>query len=291
MSLSHQDAKATLAQGMPQLSAAESLYLRAVGFLESYYGTQGSWTGTNNWGALTGSGDAGSISHNDQRPGPDGPVSYTTKFRRYSTPLRGAAGLAGTLLKPVTAAAIKRGIIMEAAAAQYAYGYYTGLSTSKTANILSYARGLERTIRTICDATGEANPFVIGVDPLSAWRTVTRRPGDSETSIVPGLFRADKKAELVALGGAALPMSSPVVAQTTSRVFALVETTGKGHPSSAYSTTSYGDRGWAGWSKNDTSPNSRHYSLIEVTDKALPPATFVTITYHNGTWSPWRTLS
>lgn len=87
-------------------------------------------TGSNNWGAIQGSGDAGSFMHVDHRA--DG-TPYVNPYRKYSTPEKGFADVArivlgGGLRKQAGAAAIKaainKGNLRQAVTEQRANGYF-----------------------------------------------------------------------------------------------------------------------------------------------------------------------
>lgn len=108
-------------------------YALTVARGEGYYGLgwgSGAGAGSNNWGAVQGTGDAGYFEHIDHHA--DG-SEYTTKFKKYSTPEKGFADMARILFgggirgsagaKEITKA-IKSGKLKDAVYAQRANGYY-----------------------------------------------------------------------------------------------------------------------------------------------------------------------
>jgi hypothetical protein len=255
----HIAAKAVVERALPGTPASESLYLRAVAAHENGYGTTGSWGGSNNWGCLTGSGDLGSIDHADSRPNKDGTnTTYVTKFRKYSTPERGAIGLAGTLFKRLTRAAILKGDLLAAAAAQYGYGYYTGYSTNSALAVASYARSLQGHIATIRAATGEADQFGTPAATESAvrdaWARLLRGSPSLGASLSSGVLRAipddeqSKLATAYSLGGVINQVTPPLTPATTPDVhYGLVDLkSGRQVATTAYNPNT---STWKGWSR------------------------------------------
>lgn len=163
------------------LTAAESLYLRMVGnseggYGEGWYPSQDTITlsqahgltgfeglGSNNWGAEIGTGDAGSFRHVDRDA--DGKV-YVASFRKWSTPAAGARSLAATLLKPNVKAALAKGDLNAAVAAQIEVNHYTGNPPATPKSV--YLARLKNSLQSILSATGEPNPFggTMNTDPL-----------------------------------------------------------------------------------------------------------------------------
>jgi hypothetical protein len=82
-------------------------------------GTEGA--GSNNWGAIQGSGSAGSFPHLDHHANGS---PYKGTFKKYLTPIEGAADSARILLKPNVRAAIAAGNLHDAVYAQHANGYF-----------------------------------------------------------------------------------------------------------------------------------------------------------------------
>lgn len=107
----------------PNMPEEQRQYTLAVARGEGYYGK--GWTGegasSNNWGAVQGTGDAGSFPHIDHHA--DG-KPYTGKFKKYSTPEAGFLDMAHVLLKPNVQAALKTGNLHDAVFAQHSNGYF-----------------------------------------------------------------------------------------------------------------------------------------------------------------------
>lgn len=110
----------------PDMPEAYRQYSLAVARGEGFYG-QG-WgsdpatgAGSNNWGAVQGSGDAGSFQHLDHHA--DG-SAYTTAFKKYSTPQAGFLDMASILLKPNVKAALDTGSLHDAVFAQHDNRYF-----------------------------------------------------------------------------------------------------------------------------------------------------------------------
>lgn len=110
-------------RALPNLSEAERQYALAVARGEGFYGKgwTGAGVGSNNWGAVQGTGDAGSFQHLDHHA--DG-TPYTTAFKRYSTPEKGFADMAAILLKPNVKAALAKGNLHDAVFSQHANRYF-----------------------------------------------------------------------------------------------------------------------------------------------------------------------
>jgi peptidoglycan hydrolase-like protein with peptidoglycan-binding domain len=107
----------------PNMSEAERQYAVTVARGEGGYGK--AWTGdgagSNNWGAVQGTGDAGAFQHIDRHA--DG-TQYTTNFKRYSTPEAGFLDMAKILLKPNVQSALKKGNLHDAVYAQHSNRYF-----------------------------------------------------------------------------------------------------------------------------------------------------------------------
>lgn len=110
----------------PNMSEAERQYTIAVARGEGRYGK--GWgsdpergAGSNNWGAVQGTGDAGAFQHIDHHA--DG-TQYTTNFKKYSTPEAGFLDMARILLKPNVQAALKKGNLHDAVYAQHSNRYF-----------------------------------------------------------------------------------------------------------------------------------------------------------------------
>lgn len=139
---------------LPGLTPPEQQYLLTVARGEGFYGL--GWgnpnkrtvelserfgidpragVGSNNWGAVQGSGSAGSFPHVDHgwrnpdgtpwnRIGPKVWLPYVAQYRKEATRLLGAANTARVLLKPNVRAALNSGNLMGAVEAQAANRYF-----------------------------------------------------------------------------------------------------------------------------------------------------------------------
>jgi hypothetical protein len=107
----------------PNMPEEQRQYTLAVARGEGRYGK--GWTGegasSNNWGAVQGTGDAGSFPHIDHHA--DG-TPYTGKFKKYSSPEAGFLDMAHILLKPNVQTALKTGNLHDAVFAQHSNGYF-----------------------------------------------------------------------------------------------------------------------------------------------------------------------
>lgn len=184
--------KQLLDSGLPSIEPEERLAVRGVCDLETGYGTW--WgsdpargAGSNNMGSVTdphyvnhaAKGEpptppnAHQFLHEDSRPDPKNPnvlIHYVTAFKKYDTPLDGMIDVALTMLKQNTRNAIKTRVVRNISAAMHANVYYTGVENTADKNINVHARKLFKCIAAACAATGEENPFTLGVadtDPPS----------------------------------------------------------------------------------------------------------------------------
>lgn len=168
--MNHLEAK--LAADSIGLTPDESLAVRLVAWHETKYAKawKGDGAGSNNMGAVTGKGDAGSFRHGDSRNDGGGVIQYTTDFARYSTPAAGLRGLARVMIdNELVRQAIRAQDIRAIAHAMYVDSYYTGINPrSKTAegrrelalpgdaaNVDAYTSALMNAYVAITAATGE----------------------------------------------------------------------------------------------------------------------------------------
>ena len=130
---------------LPGLTPAEQQYLVTVARGEGFYGL--GWgspnaktiadsavlgidpkagVGSNNWGAVQGTGNAGSFPHVDYHAAgpPNFGAPYLGTFRKYATSQDGAADVAKVLLKANVRAAIAQGDLHGAVYAQHANRYF-----------------------------------------------------------------------------------------------------------------------------------------------------------------------
>lgn len=90
--------------------------------LSATYGLRGDeGAGSNNWGAVQGSGSGGSFPHVDHHA--DG-SPYVNPYKRYKTPEEGFLDMARILLKPNVKEALKKGDIKAAVFTQHANKYF-----------------------------------------------------------------------------------------------------------------------------------------------------------------------
>ncbi len=95
---------------------------RGEGFFGNGWGSDPALgAGSNNWGAVQGTGDAGAFQHIDHHA--DG-TQYTTNFKRYSTPQAGFLDMARILLKDNVKAALDKGNLHDAVFAQHSNRYF-----------------------------------------------------------------------------------------------------------------------------------------------------------------------
>lgn len=130
----------SVVSSLPGLSPEERQYVMTIARGEGFYGL--GWgtpkaatrakaeelgidplagIGSHNWGAIQGTGPAGSFPHVDHRA--DG-TPYIGQFRKYNTDQEGAADLARVLLKANVRQALSRGSLREAVFAQHANRYF-----------------------------------------------------------------------------------------------------------------------------------------------------------------------
>lgn len=159
--MNHLQAKA-LVDSLIKILPEESLVIRGISLLETGYGNwTGEGAGSNNMGAVTGVGPAGSFQHKDSKPdGMGGVIEYVTSFRKYVTPLQGFTDVRNIALKPNVRTAIQTGSLRGVSAAMFANHYYTGVQSTPDANINAHAKRLIQCITDITVATGEPNPFM-----------------------------------------------------------------------------------------------------------------------------------
>jgi len=111
----------TAAPTMPEPQRQYTLSVaRGEGLYGKGWGT-GPGAGSNNWGAVQGTGDAGSFQHIDHHA--DG-TAYTTAFKKYSSPQAGFLDMAHILLKPNVIAALDKGNLHDAVYAQHDNRYF-----------------------------------------------------------------------------------------------------------------------------------------------------------------------
>ncbi len=106
----------------------EAQCVQAVAWLESSYGQwRAPGTGSFNFGAIQGKGNAGSFTYNDSHPLPDGSSkTYTTQFKRYASALDGAIDLVRTVYQ----IAGRDRLVLPSAQKGDTFGFSTGLRST-----------------------------------------------------------------------------------------------------------------------------------------------------------------
>jgi hypothetical protein len=107
----------------PSLTEAELQFALTVSRGEGFYGKgwKGEGVGSKNWGAVQGTGPAGSFSNKDHHA--DG-KAYVGKFKRYLTDEQGFLDMARILLKQNVRDALARGSLRDAVFAQHSNRYF-----------------------------------------------------------------------------------------------------------------------------------------------------------------------
>lgn len=148
-------------QSLPNLTPAEQQYLLTVARREGFYGL--GWgnpspktikdsavfnvdpkagAGSNNWGAVQGTGSAGSFPHVDYHANGD---LYLGMFKKYALPEEAAQDVAKILLKANVRAAINRGDLHGAVLAQHDNHYFE-------LNPEAYFSAVSKTYKTLTDS-------------------------------------------------------------------------------------------------------------------------------------------
>lgn len=148
------------------LTAAESLFERAVSRVETEYGSGwgvGAGAGSNNMGATTTvHPDALSFQHKDSINQHGTVEEYTTWFGGWPTAAAGFAGLRDILLKENVRDALAAGSWPGAVFAMYVNGYFKGVHQGGTAegdkaNISDYRKRMAGALKLIARGTGETD--------------------------------------------------------------------------------------------------------------------------------------
>jgi len=165
MGYSDSQAAEIISRALPSASPGERMVVQAISKLESQYGSGwgGAGVGSNNWGAITGTGPAGYFVYKDSRPDPKDPshqITYTTKFRRYNSPEDGAADVGRIALKPNVRDAIERRDLEGVSRAMRENKYYLGFGTKEQA-IKAHAKRMRQLVDKILDNTGAKDPFAL----------------------------------------------------------------------------------------------------------------------------------
>lgn len=132
----------------------------------------------------------------DSRPGSGGPINFTGRFKVYANDDEGAADVVKVGLRENVKQAARAGDLSGVARAMFQNHYFTGTSSSPSANVLAYQNALASAIEKIVNETGEENPFPKGQAP-GASSHGQASPGSSGGSL-PTL-RAGDSGEAVSL--------------------------------------------------------------------------------------------
>lgn len=177
-------------QALPGLSSSEQQYLLAVARGEGFYGL--GWgnpspktiadsltfgidpkagVGSNNWGAVQGTGTAGSFPHVDYHA--DGKM-YLGTFKKYALPQDGASDVARVLLKTNVREALKDGDMHKAVLAQHSNRYFE-------LNPEAYFSAVSKNYKILTDNL-HWNPALKGAAPLPPLSSGPQSSGSSDSS-------------------------------------------------------------------------------------------------------------
>lgn len=220
MIITHVIAKQLLEQGLPTITPEERQAVRGVCSLETGYSMW--WgsdpargAGSNNMGSVTDPHyvnhepkgmpptppNARQFLHEDSRPDPKNPnviIHYVTAFKKYDTPVEGLIDVALVMLKANVREAIKTRVVRNISAAMHKNVYYTGVENTADKNINVHARKLFKHIQEACRATGEANPFTLGVADTD--EPAVKPPVPKPPAVVPLSFGTTYDLPLLVLG-------------------------------------------------------------------------------------------
>ncbi len=171
-SASSADAQAleVVSRVLPELTPQESVALRGVARLETFYGR--GWRipsaiGSRNWGAITagnpknGSCGADAFLHKDSRRDPKTGklIVYQTCFRKYPTEEAAAKHLAKVMLKQNVRAAANNNDLEGISRAMRENRYYLGVAKTREGQIAQHHSALKRHTDALTAKTEEQNPF------------------------------------------------------------------------------------------------------------------------------------
>jgi Putative peptidoglycan binding domain len=162
----------------PELTEAEREYVLMVARHESYYGRAQKppvWVGTFNWGAIQGTGPAGSFTTTDAHE--DG-SAYAGKFKRYNSHEEGFADLVRVLLKANVREALKEGDATAAVTFQRANRYFE-------APLEKYRAALIRNYAAWAAAMGREG--VLSFPPLAGLTSLASRASSPSSSLSTSL--------------------------------------------------------------------------------------------------------
>lgn len=151
-------------RALPSHDPDERLLIQALGRHESSYGAgwKGDGIGSNNWGAVTGVGPAGSFQYRDSRydANTGKVIEYVTSFRKYPTPESGIQDAANIALRANVRQALRQGDLYSAVAAMRDNRYFLG-TVPRDQAIEAYYKRLRNYVRNIVPAAVAAYPNVL----------------------------------------------------------------------------------------------------------------------------------
>jgi peptidoglycan hydrolase-like protein with peptidoglycan-binding domain len=141
----------------------EAIFAQAVALHETGYGQawKGDGAGSNNWGAVQGTGNAGFFVHGDTHA--DG-SKYTTKFKKYLSAQDGADDLIVQVYgkgRPGVLDAATRGAFSDAVTAMRKGGYFE-------ASLTSYTNAINTALKAIAEKLGDKLPPLAGPAPIGS---------------------------------------------------------------------------------------------------------------------------
>jgi putative peptidoglycan binding protein len=158
-------------------TAFEAMFLQAIGWLETNYGSswQGVGVGSFNMGAIQQGGWSGAVfTYTDTHPNADGTSTpYKIGFRKYSSAVDGFVDLCKVVYvvfstRKEALAAAGRGDILAFSTALHKYPcYYEGFGATDAARIANHAKAVTNAIRLQCAEIGDPlPPLVVPTGPL-----------------------------------------------------------------------------------------------------------------------------
>ena len=171
------NAYAVAKRAAPSMPEAERQYVLAVARGEGFYGRgwkPGEGAGSHNWGAVQGTGPAGSFLHLDHHA--DG-TPYHAPFKAYHTDEEGFLDMARILLKPNVKAAVAKGDLQGAVLAQHSNHYfeldpakYFAAVSKNYAKLTEALRWPAVLTEHKAAAIGTGTAIFIGVAGVLAWK-------------------------------------------------------------------------------------------------------------------------
>ena len=177
--MNHKDARKIILEAFRirfgrEATRPEAQCVQAVGWIESGYAQywrppgNGSW----NWGAIQGSGSAGSFAYTDTHPNADGSSTpYKIGFKKYLTAIDGAADLVRTVYQingrdTLVLPAAQVGNLLGFSTGMHTSFYYEGVGATVAERIDHHRRAVLNACTLMAREIGE--PMPDGSDPLPA---------------------------------------------------------------------------------------------------------------------------